>query len=72
MRKLHRLNFNDIIQLILGKNFLLFWVTVKIPVSSGLLIFFKHCKFILKKENKAIVLSQHVYIYLERLSGKDV
>lgn len=73
MRKLHVLNFNDIIQLILGKNFLLFWVTVRIPVSFGLLIFFLNIvNLFKKKENKGIVLSQHVYIYLERLPGKDV
>lgn len=39
MRKLHILNFNDIIQLIFVKNSLLFWLSVLITVSFSLLIF---------------------------------
>lgn len=71
MRKLHVLNFNDIIQLILGKNFLLFWVTVRIPVSFGLLNFFLNIVNLFKKKRKQGYCFVSACIYLSRKAPRE-
>lgn len=65
MRKLHVLNFNDITQLILVKNFLLFWVTA----NSCFLwppIFFLNIVNLFKKRKQGVLFCLSMYVFIQK------